>query len=145
MFFYLFTLIFWPCCMACRILALWPGFKPLPSALAAWSLNHWITKEVSEVKYFLIELCILVSQVARVVNNLPANVGDKKHGFDPWVGKIPWRKTWEPTPVFLPGESHGQGSLMSYVPWGCKESDITEVQHTARIGFGHNAFAHLIV
>ena len=33
------------------------------------------------------------------------------HGFDPWVGKIPWRRAWQPTPVFLPGESHGQGSL----------------------------------
>ena len=33
---------------------------------------------------------------------------------DPWVGKIPWRRTWQPTPVFLPGKSHGQRSLMSY-------------------------------
>ena len=35
----------------------------------------------------------------------------KRHGFDPWVGKNPWRKAWQPTPVFLPGESHGQKSL----------------------------------
>ena len=32
---------------------------------------------------------------------------NKRHGFDPWVGKIPWRRAWQPTPVFLPGESHG--------------------------------------
>ena len=46
--------------------------------------------------------------------------------FDPWVGKIPWRREWQPTPVFLPGEFHGQRSLAGYSPWGCKESDMTE-------------------
>ena len=39
-------------------------------------------------------------------------------GFDPWVGKIPWRRKWHPTPVFLPGESHGRRSLVGYSPWG---------------------------
>ena len=43
-----------------------------------------------------------------------------RHGFNPWVRKIPWRKTWQPTPVFLPGKSHGQRSLMGYSPWGHK-------------------------
>ena len=38
----------------------------------------------------------------------------------PWVGKIPWRKEWQPTPVFLPGEPHGQRSLVGYSPWGLK-------------------------
>ena len=51
----------------------------------------------------------------------------KRHGFDPWVGKIPWRRAWQPTPVFLPGESHEQRNLRGYSPWGCKESDMTEV------------------
>ena len=46
--------------------------------------------------------------------------------FDPWVGKIPWRKAWQPTPLFLPGEYHGQRSLVGYSPWGRKESDTTE-------------------
>ena len=50
----------------------------------------------------------------------------KRRGFDPWVGKIPWRKAWQPTPVFLPGESHGQRSLVGYSLWGCKELDTTE-------------------
>ena len=44
----------------------------------------------------------------------------KRHGFHPWVGKSPWRRKWPPTPVFLPGESHGQRSLVGYSPWGCK-------------------------
>ena len=38
-------------------------------------------------------------------------------------GKIPWRRAWQPTPVFLPGESHGQKSLVGYRPWGRHESD----------------------
>ena len=46
--------------------------------------------------------------------------------FDPWVGKIPWRRKWQPTPVFLPGKSHGWWSLVGYCPWGPKESDMTE-------------------
>ena len=50
--------------------------------------------------------------------------------FDPWVGKIPWSKNWQPTPVFLPEESHGQVSQAGYSPWGHKESDMTE--HTCQ-------------
>jgi len=50
--------------------------------------------------------------------------------FDPWVGKIPWRREWQPTPVFLPGKSDGQRSLAVYSPWGCKESDKTAHTHT---------------
>ena len=47
-------------------------------------------------------------------------------GFNPWVGKIPWRREWQLTPVFLPGAFHGQRSLVGYSPWGHKESDMTE-------------------
>jgi len=43
--------------------------------------------------------------------------------FSPWVEKILWRREWQSTPVFLPGESHGQRSLAGYSPWGHKESD----------------------
>ena len=50
-------------------------------------------------------------------------------GFDPWVGKIPWRSKWQPTPVFLPGESHGRRSLVGYSPRGHKELDMTERLH----------------
>ena len=46
--------------------------------------------------------------------------------FDPWVRKIPWSRKWQPTPVFLPGEHHGQKSLEGYGPCGHKESDTTE-------------------
>ena len=50
----------------------------------------------------------------------------RKCGFHPWVGKIPWIRKWQPTVVFLPGESHGQRSLAGYSPWGSKESETTE-------------------
>ena len=46
--------------------------------------------------------------------------------FNPWVRKIPWRRAWTPTPVFLFGEFHGQRNLVGYSPWGHKESDMTE-------------------
>ena len=50
----------------------------------------------------------------------------RRPGFVPWVRKIPWRREWQPTPVFLPGEFQGQRSLVGYSPWGHKESDTTE-------------------
>ena len=49
--------------------------------------------------------------------------------FDPWVGKIPWRRKWQPIPVFLPGESHGERNLDCYTPWGGKELDTTKRTH----------------
>ena len=56
-----------------------------------------------------------------------ANAGDTRDmGSIPRVRKIPWRRKWQPTPVFLPGESHGQRSQMGYSPWGHKELDVTE-------------------
>ena len=59
--------------------------------------------------------------------NIPWWLSDKesacqcrRHGFNPWVGKITWRRKWQPTPGFLPGKSHGQRSLSGYSPWGDK-------------------------
>ena len=60
---------------------------------------------------------------AQMVKNLPAM-------WEPWIRSLgwedPWRRAWQPTPVFLPGEFHGQRSLVGYSPWGRKESDTTE-------------------
>ena len=61
-----------------------------------------------------------------MVKNLPADAGDKRHRFSPWVGKISWRRKWHTIPVFLPGKSHGQRGLAGYTPWGRKESDMSE-------------------
>ena len=65
-----------------------------------WS---WITNEWS-------------SQVMLVVKNLSASARNVRLGFDPWVWKIPWRSAWQPTSVFLPGESYGQSILVGYSP-----------------------------
>ena len=60
-------------------------------------------------------------------------------GFDPWVRKIPWRRSRQPTPVFLPGESYKQRSLAGYSPWGHKVLDMTEATCTyARLPHGSN-------
>ena len=58
------------------------------------------------------------SQVALVVKNPPASAGEVRD-----LDLIPWRRAWQPTPVSLPGESHGQRSLVGFSPWGHAESD----------------------
>ena len=79
-----------------------PGFRPLPTP---WSFNSAL--ELSRP-----------SLVAQLVKN---HLQRRRPGFDPWVGKIPWRREQLPTPVFWPGEFHGL-----YSTWGRKESDTTE-------------------
>ena len=62
-----------------------------------------------------------------MIKNLPTNAGDVGDaGFVSWFGKIPWKRKWQFTPVFLPGKSYGQRSLVGYSPWGHKESDSIE-------------------
>ena len=73
-------------------------------------------------------LQIGASLVAQLVKNPPVNAGDsgletKRLGFNTWIEKTLWRRKWQPTPVFLPGKFHGQGSLEGSNPW---ESDMTE-------------------
>ena len=53
------------------------------------------------------------------------NAGDPG-SFNPWARKIPWRREWLSTPVFLPGEFHGQRSLVGYSPWDHKQLDTSE-------------------
>ena len=65
-----------------------------------------------------------------MVKNLPANAeaaGDV--GSIPESGRFPWRRKWQLSPVFLPRESHGQGSLVGYSPWGLKQLDMTVTTH----------------
>ena len=77
--------------------------------------------------WFLLIIPKRASLVAQLVKNLPAVQ-------ETWVQslgqKIPLRRKWQPTPVFLPGEFHGQRNLVGYSPWGRKESDTTEVANT---------------
>ena len=70
-------------------------------------------------------------QVVLVVKNLPASAGDIRHGCNPWLGKISWRRVWHLTAVFFPRESSGQRSQVGYGPQGRTQLDMTEVaQHT---------------
>ena len=57
--------------------------------------------------------------------------------FDPWIGEIPWRRACQLIPVFLPGESHGQKSLVGYNPWGRKELDMAEQLTLSRFFIDH--------
>ena len=63
-----------------------------------------------------------LSQISASIYWIPS----RDQGSFPWVRKIPWRREWQPTPVILPGKSHGQRSMVGYSPWGRKESDMTE-------------------
>ena len=86
-------------------------------AVAAWSSNHWTAREVprdSDVNNNIL-FYFWASQMALVVKNLPVNSGDiKRYEFDPWIGKIPWRRSQQPTPIFSLGESREQRSLVGY-------------------------------
>ena len=72
---------------------------------------------------------------AQTVKNLPAMPETEVRSL---MGKIPWRKSWQPTPVFLPGEFYGQKSLVGYSPWGSKESLTLSLSHCHNL---HNASA----
>ena len=75
----------------------------------------------------------------RQLKNLPTmqETQWKRPSFDSWIRKIPWRREWQPTPVFLPGKSNGQRSLVAYSPWGCKESDRAEGLTLSHFHFHH--------
>ena len=82
-----------------------------------------------------------------MVKNLPANAGDyERSGFDPWVRKIPWRRAWQPIPVFLLGESHGQKSLVAYSAWSGRvrhewaHTHIPLLKHHFTSYWLHNSF-----
>ena len=83
-----------------------------------------------EYAYYYLNKCIVVCLLPRWCSGKESTCQCKRHrrhGFNPWVGKIPWRRgKWQATPVFLPGKSQGQRSLEGYSPWGCKELDTTE-------------------
>ena len=89
-----------------RAVVLWQSFGFLQSRQDGTRLPRWHRGKQSPVN----------SREADSVKQSPCQC--KRCGFNPWVGKTPWRRKWQPTPVFLPGESHSQKSLESYSPWG---------------------------
>ena len=89
---------------------------------------------LGQQSYNLILICLVMVQtftvhLLYVWASLVAQRLKRLPGFDPWLGRIPWRRKWQPTPVFLPGESHGRRSRVGYSPQGRKELDTTERLH----------------
>ena len=88
-------------------------------------------KKLFEEQIVNVKYCTGLTEVAQWLKKKKKSACQcRRPSFHPSVGKIPWRRKWQPTPVFLPGCSHGQSSLAGYSPWGCKESDTTEHTHT---------------
>ena len=118
------------------------------SLIMHWFLSH----------FFL----LLIAELWGRVSFLGSSTGKelacqcRRHGFDPWVGKISWRKERQPSPVFLPGDSHGWRSLAGYCPWGGRrvgQDLMAEEQHRGRpaqkhlrhrMTTGHTATTHVL-
>ena len=102
-----------------------------PLLVSNTSVNRWSVHSMPSVKLYYCDFHSLLrwcywKKKKKKKKTLPDNAGrHKRHSFDPWVGKIPWRRERQPTPVVLPGES--QRSLAGYCPCSLKESDTTEV------------------
>ena len=137
--------------MSCRIKTIWVKILVLPLLSVEklfklyefsfnpfkrhkWKSSHQRVLRINWEYILFTYSMIWASLVAQMVKN-PLQCG--RPGFDPWVGKIPWRSTCQPTPVCLPGEFHGQRNLVGYNPWGTKESDMTEWLSTAQ----HSTFS----
>ena len=99
------------------------------TTLSLFSPSLATTFPFYEFDFFLLRCCVKVMGFPGGASGKEPISQCRRHRrcrFDPWLGKIRWRKEWQPTPVFLPGEPYEQ-SLVGYSPWGCKESDTTEV------------------
>ena len=106
-----------------------PGCSNTPSLEPGCSSNASSTTLVPSSSHPQADLkCGPASRtpMAQQVKNPPAMQETQEVKVLPWVGKIPWRTEWQPTPVFLPGASHGRRNLVGYSSWGCKELDTTE-------------------
>ena len=94
--------------------------KP-PSPLRKWKLRFW-------PQNYQMPFNILLDTrlgISCWLSGKESTYQCRRPEFDPWVRKITWRRAWQPTPVFMPGESCVQRSLAGYSPWGCKKSDST--------------------
>ena len=111
--------------------ALWPSYAVLQARILEWiaipfsrgSSRPRDQTQVSWIAGRFFAVWATGKSKLKLKNNCRRHKG---HSFDPWVRTLPWRRKWQRTPVFLPGESHGQRSLVGYSPQGCTESDTNE-------------------
>ena len=109
-------------------------FQIIPILNLAGIRKHaeWLSPALHPYSFHL-RYVNLIHNMEKIENSIPRKSGLLLYGrprFDPWVRKIPWRKAWLPTPVFLLGKSYGQRSLVEYNPWSHQKSDISELTFT---------------
>ena len=120
------------------------GFRPLlrgtVGRLHGWSLSHLVMRSRKALLYQECfrsryqEMWLLAPGMWRSGKKSACQCRrHRRCRLDPWIGNIPWRRKWQPAPVFLLGEFQGQRSLAGYSPQGHKESDMTEPTHTHQI------------
>ena len=109
------------------------------SQITLMSIDRWMLIDnmvyIHNVKLLRIKKNEVMPFASLVAQRIKHFLYCRRPGFDPCVGKIPWRRKWQSIPVFLPGESHGQRSLAGRSPQGHKESDTTERLHTHTVPF----------
>ena len=89
----------------------------------SWSTELWVTSSFSSLYfslYFIHAIFMVCMGLPQCLSGKESTCQCRRQEFDPWVGKISWRRKWQPTLVFLPGKSHEQRSLTGYSPWGGK-------------------------
>ena len=99
--------------------------KPTYASIMAWRIPWTVVRGVSQNRTQLNNFHFHWDSLVQIVKSLQCG----RPGFNPWVGKIPWRRNWQPTPVLLPRKFQGWRSLVGYSPWGHKELDTTEQLH----------------
>ena len=98
---------------------MWLETSVLKKILRLPDTDTWVTHGISKTSFELFGWCSGKESICQFRRC-------QRHEFDPWIGKIPWSRKWQLTPVFLPGKFHGQRSLAGYSSWGRKESDTAE-------------------
>ena len=119
--------------------ALWCSLRPISlglsnrSSYSVFLLPFWMQLMNADPlgNFLVVQWLGGLPWCGSTVKNPPVYKRHRRHGFNPWVGKIPWRRAWQHAPVFLPGKSHGQRSLAGCTPWGRKESDMTKATEHA--------------
>ena len=121
----------------------WPRYEAGETRKGKWRSLNYPNGEPQES--FNLESGMIRFALLRITLGFPDGANGKELAcqcrgfrrcrFDPWVGKILWRKKWQPTPAFLPGKFHGQRSLVGYSLWGRKELDMTEHIHIHKRSF----------